>query len=137
LKVYSCFVDIRKEFDTVPRDALSQRLRDIGIFETLLVAIMRLNESVSRHLGMTHGLSNFIQSTIGVKQGCPLSPTLFEIYIDELESFLHEHIQEGEGHFLHQVLISLLLFTDDLVLLASTPEGMQRQIDALASFCDL
>jgi hypothetical protein len=35
------------------------------------------------------------------------------------------------------VLISLLLFADDLVLLASTPEGLQRQIDALAIFCDL
>jgi hypothetical protein len=35
------------------------------------------------------------------------------------------------------VLISLLLFVDDLVLMASTPEGLQRQIDALANFCDL
>jgi len=35
------------------------------------------------------------------------------------------------------VLISLLLFVDDLVLLASTPEGLQRQIDTLANFCDL
>jgi hypothetical protein len=124
-------------FDTVPRDALFQRLRDIGISETLLVAIMRLYESVLGRLRMAHGLSDFIQSTIGVKQGCPLSPTLFGIYIDELESFLHEHIQEGDGCLLHQVLISLLLFADDLVLLASTPEGLQRQIDALASFCDL
>jgi hypothetical protein len=98
---------------------------------------MRLYESVSGRLRMAHGLSDFIQSTIGVKQGCPLSPTLFGIYIDELESFLHEHIQEGDGCLLHQVLISLLLFVDDLVLLASTPEGLQRQIDALANFCDL
>jgi hypothetical protein len=98
---------------------------------------MRLYESVSGHLRMAHGLFYFIQSTIGVKQGCSLSSTLFEIYIDELESFLHEHIQEGDGCLLHQVLISLLLFVDDLVLLASTPEGLQRQIDALANFCDL
>jgi hypothetical protein len=136
-KVYSCFVDFRKAFDTVPREALFQRLRDIGISETLLAAIMRLYESVLGRLRMAHGLSDFIQSTIGVKQGCPLSSTLFGIYIDELESFLHEHIQEGDGCLLHQVLISLLLFVDDLVLLASTPEGLQRQIDALANFCDL
>jgi hypothetical protein len=98
---------------------------------------MRLYESVLGHLRMAHDLSDFIQSTIGVKQGCPLSPTLFRIYIDELESFLHEHIQEGDGCLLHQVLISLLLFVDDLVLLASTPKGLQRQINALANFCDL
>jgi hypothetical protein len=43
-KVYACFVDIQKAFDTVPRDALFQRLY----------------ESVSRCLKMAHGLSNFI-----------------------------------------------------------------------------
>jgi hypothetical protein len=37
----------------------------------------------------------------------------------------------------NQVLISLLLFVDNLVLLASTPEGLHRKIDALAIFCDL
>jgi hypothetical protein len=87
---------------------------------------MRLYELVSGCLKTTHGLSDFIQSTIRVKQGCPLSLTLFGIYIDELESYLHEHIQEGDGFLLHQVLISLLLFVDDLVLSASTPEGLQR-----------
>jgi hypothetical protein len=79
-------------FDTVPRDALFQRLRDIGISEILLVTIMRLYESILGCLGMAYGLSDFIQSTIGLKQGCPLSSTLFGVYIDELESFLHEHI---------------------------------------------
>lgn len=38
--------------------------------------------------------------------------------------------------FLHQVLISILLFVDDIVLLSSSPEGLQRQLDALALFCD-
>jgi hypothetical protein len=71
LKVYSCFVDFQKAFDTVPREALFQRLRDIGISETLLVAIMRLYESVLGRLRMAHDLSDFIQSTIRVKQGAP------------------------------------------------------------------
>lgn len=35
------------------------------------------------------------------------------------------------------MLISLPLFADDMILLASTPKGLQRQIDALANFCDL
>jgi hypothetical protein len=137
LRVYCCFVDFRKAFGTVPYEALFQRLRDINIFETLLATIIRLYESVLGCLRLAHDLSDFIQSTIGVKQGCPLSSSLFGIYIDELESFLHDHIQDGDGCLLHQVLISLLLFANDLILLASTLEGLQRQIDALASFCDL
>lgn len=86
---------------------------------------------------MANGLSNFIQSIIRVKQECPLSPTLFKIYIDELEYFLHEHIQEGDGCLLHQVLILVLFFTYDMVLLASSPKVLQRHIDTLSSFCNL
>ena len=98
---------------------------------------MRLYESVLGRLRTVGGLSEFIRSTIGVKQGCPLSPTLFGIYIDELEAFLREHIQESDGCYLHQVLIYILLFADDIALLSSSPEGLQRQLDALALFCDL
>jgi hypothetical protein len=71
---------------------LFQRLHDIGIFETLFAAITKLYKSISRHLKIAHSLFDCIQSTIRVKQEFPLSRTLFWIYIDELESFLQEHI---------------------------------------------
>ena len=85
---------------------------------------MRLYEFVWGRLRTVGGLFEFNRNTIGVKQGCPLSPTLFGIYIDELEAFLHEHIQEVDGCLLHHVLISILLFADDVVLLSSSPEGL-------------
>jgi hypothetical protein len=113
-----------------------QRLEDIGISETLLTTIMHLYESVLSHLHIVHEMLDFIKSTIGVKQGCPLSPTLFGIYIDELEAFLHEHIQESDRCPLHKVLKSILFFVDDVVLLASSPHGLQRQLNALALLCD-
>jgi hypothetical protein len=62
---------------------------------------------------------------------------LFRIYIDKLEAFLPEHIQDSGGCLLHLVLISILLFANDVVLLASSPTGLRRQLDALALLCDL
>jgi hypothetical protein len=44
--------------------------------------------------------------------------------MDELEAFPYNHIQDSDGCLLHQVLISILLFVDDVVLLASSPEGL-------------
>jgi hypothetical protein len=66
----------------------------------------------------------------------PIVPHMFGIYIDELES-LHEHIHDKDGCLLHHVLISILLFADDVILLASSLEGMYKQLDALEIFCDL
>jgi hypothetical protein len=120
-KVYYCFVDFRKSFDSVSRESFFRRLKDNGISQTLLTTIMCLYELILGCLLIVHRMFNFNRSTIGVKRGCPLSPTLFGIYIDELKAFLHEHIQDSNGCLLHQVLISILLFVDDMVLLASSP----------------
>jgi hypothetical protein len=86
-----------------------------------------------------HTDHHFIKSTVEVKQGCPLSPTLFGICTNELESFLHEHIQPSDGYLLYYVPNSRvhIPFANDVVLLASPPKGLQRQLDALSIFRDL
>lgn len=70
-----------------------------------------------------------------VKHGCPLSP-IFGFDIDAIESFSESISMGGDGCLLHHTLITIL-FVDDVILLASSPEEIQRQIDALASFCNL
>lgn len=59
-KVYCCSVDFWKAFDFVLRETLLQRLRDINISATLLIAITHLYESVLGRLCMVHGISDFI-----------------------------------------------------------------------------
>jgi hypothetical protein len=62
---------------------------------------------------------------------------LFGIYInDELDSFLEEHIQGEDGSLLNHVLVSLLSFINDVTLLASSLEGLQRKINALSNVYD-
>jgi len=41
------------------------------------------------------GTSAPFDSTMGVKQGCPMSPTLFGLYIDQLEVHLQAHAQDA------------------------------------------
>ncbi len=64
---------------------------------------------------------------------CPLSPTLFNIYINELAKVLEQ--SSAPGLTLHDSNIKFLLFADDLVLLSPTEEGLQQNLDILHKFC--
>ena len=64
-----------------------------------------------------------------------MSPTLFGLFVDGLHRYLKECCP-NEGLWLstgHRV--PDLGYADDFVLMASTPEGLQRLIDAVISFC--
>ncbi len=68
-----------------------------------------------------------------MRQGCSLSPTLFNIYIDELARALDQ--SAAPGLTLLDTEFKCLLFADDLVLLSPTKEGLQQHLDLLHSFC--
>jgi len=81
-------VDFRKAFNTVPRYSLRNRLEDLKVPLELRAAATRLYENVIAKLKRNGGWSKDIMCNNEVKQGCPLSPTLFGIYIDKLEGYL-------------------------------------------------
>ena len=81
------------------------------------------------------GPSDLFDCSIGVKQGCPLSPLLFSLYLDVLETLLEEASGETDCPRLAELLIAILLFADDIALFSYTTKGLQRQLDILHAFC--
>jgi len=69
-----------------------------------------------------------------VKQGCPLSPLLFGLYIDALESRIVALVGD-DGPDLAGTAVKLLLYADDLVLMSKSLRGLQKQLDELSAFC--
>jgi hypothetical protein len=82
----------------------------------------------------TEGFSNTFPCTIDVKQGCPLSPLLFGLYIDALESRIVALVGD-DGPDLAGTAVKLLLYADDLVLMSKSLRGLQKQLDELSAFC--
>ncbi len=82
----------------------------------------------------SEGISEIFDCLKGVKQGCPLSATLFGLLVDGFE----QHLMDTVGHdapSLSGVLIPLLLCADDLIIMSATAAGLQEQLDALQQFC--
>ena len=74
----------------------------------------------------------FLDSYSGVKQGEPLSPLLFILFINDLYENLV--IQDDGAFTLNDLKISILLFADDTVLISYTPHGLQNLIDQLQTY---
>ena len=134
-KLYCCFVDFQKAFDTVPRSVLWQVLEALGVCGRILDIIKSLYAHDSAAVQSSQGISAIFRCLMGVKQGCPLSPTLFGLYVDGLEKHLLG-TADIDAPTLMGVMVPLLLYADDLTLMSESVSGLQTQLNALASFCE-
>ncbi|MCO5598488.1 hypothetical protein L7F22_052585 [Adiantum nelumboides] len=115
-RLHYCFLDFRKAFDTVSRNRLFHCLLTLEVPSEMLWEIFFLYERISARVRCRGGTLSSLASTIGVKQGFPLSSTLFGLYIDELS----EHILRdgGEGVDLLGTPVHIMLYDDDIVLVS-------------------
>lgn len=132
--LYCCFVDFTKAFDTVPRMGLWKRMEYIGVPEHLRVAVAHLYARVLCQLKTHEGLSQAFSSNMGVKQGCPLSPTLFGLCIDQIEQFLPQ--LRGDEPAIGMLTLLLLIYADDVALFAHDITALQTLVDAIHAFCE-
>lgn len=126
------FFDLKKAFDTVPHMALMTKLGKIGVWGKTLAFIEALYEH--SNIAICGGdTMHYAELLRGVRQGCPLSPLLFDIFIndvlDEAESWSVEVPDLVER-------LAGLLFADDMVAVGENPETVQVACDAVGRWAD-
>lgn len=131
-KVYAIFVDFRKAFDSVCRQALFYKLANNGITGKFYNVLRAMYSNSIAQIKLSGHLSNKFKVLKGTEQGHPLSPDLFKLFLCDLSELLNfENCPK-----LNDLLISHLLWADDLILLSLDPVTAQLQINKLAEYCN-
>ena len=83
-RIYSCFVDFKKAFDSVPRDILLKKLKNLGVEGNFLNIVRHIYTTDKACIKLGNSRSNLFDLSLGVRQGCILSPLLFNIFLSDL-----------------------------------------------------
>ena len=132
-KLFTCFVDFRKAFDTISRPALFLKMSKMKIGGNFLKAIESLYEGDSFNIKMNNSLTEAVKCHQGVRQGDGLSSTLFNIFINDLSNLFNE--ANSRPASLGNTAIGCLLYADDLVIMSESQEGLQCSINKLSMYC--
>ena len=130
-KLYACFIDFEKCFDTINRNLLWPILIKNGIKGKLFKCIRSMYQRVKARVRCGDTLTDTINCTLGVKQGDICSPVLFSLFINELALEVIRNGRHGVTFPIDDFELFILLLADDVVLLSETVIGLQRQLNNL------
>jgi hypothetical protein len=128
----ACFIDWQKAFDRVNWTKLKQILKGTGIDwrERRLISKLYMEQSVK--IRLDKGETGSVKIGRGVRQGCCLSPILFNLYSEYHSEYLTKEALEEFGDFkIGGQVIRTVKYADDLVLLAREEKVLQGMIDKL------
>jgi hypothetical protein len=130
-EVQACLLDCSKAFDKIRYDILFQKLLEKGI-PPIIIRFILYNYTNSQVRVRWNGAeSNSFTVCNGVRQGAVLSPFLFNIYIDEL---IHNLTSDGAGCWVGPTYYGVLVYADDILLLAPSFNALQHMVDICECF---
>uniref|UniRef100_A0A8D8Z0H2 Craniofacial development protein 2 n=1 Tax=Cacopsylla melanoneura TaxID=428564 RepID=A0A8D8Z0H2_9HEMI len=116
------FVDLEKAFDNVNWDIMFGLLKKVGISykDRRIIHSLYKNEVGVVRIGEIQEEANIKK---GVRQGCSLSPYLFNLYVQEAINKIREETEVGVK--IHGERIDMLRFADDIAITTETEEDLQ------------
>lgn len=132
---FCAFIDFKKAYDFISRGILWNKLcnTNIGLNGKILSALKSLYRNVTSSVRVNGHYTDWFDVKCGLRQGCSLSPLLFHLYINDLAIAIKT---AGKGISIENELLCILLYADDIVLIAENEEDLQFMLDILHNWCD-
>ena len=152
IPLYMCFVDLQKAHDSVDRELLWKVLARAAVPSVMIDVIRQFHDGMRARVRMDDGkLSKWFEVTPGLRQGCLLSPLLFNIFFAAvmetvLQRFSEDDtilenlvfLDEGSGGgpdetLLDRVLRAVwgMLYADDAGIVSRSPAGLARMMTVI------
>lgn len=130
-KLWALFLDFHKAYDSVLHHDLSDTLNFYNFNANFRTLITNILEGAEMQIITNYGLTDPFIVKKGVRQGCPLSPLLFVIYINPLLDYLDV---DNLGYKIGNTTISSNAFADDIAALTENFEDMKKQFQKIRTF---
>ena len=132
-ELYHVFIDFKKAFDRVWHEALWATMHKYNISKTLIKLIEELYSHATSAVYLNGDIGEWFRTTVGVRQGCPLSPTLFNIFLERIMTdALENHVSTVT---IGGRTVSNLRFADDIDGLAGAEAEFSELICKLDGSC--
>lgn len=134
--VFGLFIDFKRAFDSVPHILLWTKLFKLGVSTKIIRILQDLYSKATVRVRVGDEVTESVPVTEGVLQGETLSPLLFILYLSDIETFFRENGCIGlniDGY--NDVL--MLLYADDLIIFAHSPEDQRKKLRVLEKYCKL
>ena len=119
--IYFCFIDYAKAFDCVDHNQLWKILKEMGILDHLICLLRNLYAGQEATVRTGHGTMDWLPIGKGVRQGCILSPCLFNLYAEYITR--NVGLEEAEdGIKIARRNSNNLRYADDTTLMAENEE---------------
>ena len=138
--MYCLFVDYKKAFDFVGREALWSKLIKYSVTGKIFDVIKNMYEGIKSCVLCGSNHSEYFTSLRGVRQGENLSPLLFSLFINDLE----ENLVEKNGEYLSFGIENVdrllrkivIMYADDTVIFANSAKQLKRAMKGLEEYCN-
>ena len=130
--VYVAFLDCTKAFDRVSHFGIFTKLMERKVPLCILLCLIFWYLNMTSIIKWGSEYSRAFPVPLGIKQGGINSPEFFSCYFDGLTKLLRE---KKIGCHMYNMFLAIILFADDICLLAPTRSTLDRLISYCSDYC--